>query len=290
MGTLSFFLPPFPTFIKGGFACPQVGHKHFRRTFHIFDLIYVTKGTMYMMEAKVPYEVQEGEYLILVPGREHYGYKPCSEETQFYWIHFQIDDDKYQMVEESMVDWSTIFVEDNTFTKPALFHFHIPCYGKIKHRDLIEGTLNRLIEVNGSQSPEQKLRQQMLFQDFLLILQKEAFTIPTFAEQVTEKVVTYIHQHYQESIQMSDLSQALLFHPDYLTRCMKFVTGMSPIQYLHHYRLGVAKHLLATTHDKVSSIAKSVGIMDSTYFSKLFKKEEGITPIEYRRVANRIDL
>nr|WP_272899213.1 helix-turn-helix transcriptional regulator [Caldalkalibacillus salinus] len=96
-----------------------------------------------------------------------------------------------------------------------------------------------------------------------------------------------MHDHYQEPVKMEDLGQALLFHPDYITRCMQQMTGLSPLQYLRQYRLSIAKHLLATTNKKMSSISKDVGILDPTYFSKLFKKTEGLTPIEYRRVVRR---
>jgi YesN/AraC family two-component response regulator len=48
-----------------------------------------------------------------------------------------------------------------------------------------------------------------------------------------------------------------------------------------------AKKMLATTDDKVANISQEVGITDSTYFSKLFKRLEGMSPLEYRKVIHR---
>jgi YesN/AraC family two-component response regulator len=59
--------------------------------------------------------------------------------------------------------------------------------------------------------------------------------------------------------------------------------------YLNQYRMNQAKTLLATTDEKVASISKEVGIVDSTYFSKLFKRLEGMSPLEYRNVIHRRD-
>jgi AraC-like DNA-binding protein len=63
--------------------------------------------------------------------------------------------------------------------------------------------------------------------------------------------------------------------------------GMSPMQYVTYYRLSKAKRLLSTTDVKISAIAKEVGIEDVTYFSRLFKRMEGMTPQEYRRNISR---
>ncbi|BBP88384.1 hypothetical protein BsIDN1_20020 [Bacillus safensis] len=45
--------------------------------------------------------------------------------------------------------------------------------------------------------------------------------------------------------------------------------------------------MLASTNEKIAAIADHVGIDDPTYFSKLFRQNEGMTPIEYRHLAKR---
>jgi YesN/AraC family two-component response regulator len=86
---------------------------------------------------------------------------------------------------------------------------------------------------------------------------------------------------------MSDMSTFLHFHPDYITRCVQKTIGISPMQYLYQFRIAQAKRLLSTTNDKISSICKDVGIEDQGYFSKLFRKLEGMSPIQYRRIVHR---
>jgi AraC-like DNA-binding protein len=284
---LSFQLPPFPTFIKGGVATFNIGTKHFKRTFSVFDFIYVMKGELYLTDNEKKYKVSEGEYKILPPHREHYGHEGCTTESVYFWLHFLVEND-YEITNEiESVNWSMISTQDATFTEPASYQFFLPLYGIIKQREMVEGVLKRLVELDTLQSPDHKIWQQIIFNEFILLLQKEAIHMPSSAEQVTEKVISYLHKHYQETIKMNDIGQAILFHPDYLTRCMQQVTGLSPIQYLNKYRISRAKQLIATTNETLSSIAHEVGFVDSTYFSKLFRKIEGMTPIEYRRVVSR---
>jgi AraC-like DNA-binding protein len=289
MALIVFTAPPFPTFIKGGEATFLKGKKHFKRTFSVFDLLYVQKGTLFMTEKNESYTVAEGEYMILLPEREHFGHRPCTEDTDFIWVHFMLEHD-YQVVEDKEISWGDIFEKEATFVEPARYQMHLPQYGKLSRKEVVEQLLIQLVRLPEEQTVDYALKQQMVFYEFLLQLQKQALHIPSASENVCEQVISYIHRYYQQPIQMKDVSRQLHFHPDYMTRCMQKTMGMSPMQYLTYYRLSKAKRLLSTTNLKISAIAKEVGIEDVTYFSRLFKKTEGMTPMEYRRQMSRSKL
>ena len=70
---------------------------------------------------------------------------------------------------------------------------------------------------------------------------------------------------------------------NYLSRLVKRDTGRSVGAWIDIVRIQRSKHLLATTHQPIIDIAASVGIEDQSYFSRLFKKETGLTPSNYRR-------
>ena len=59
--------------------------------------------------------------------------------------------------------------------------------------------------------------------------------------------------------------------------------GISPGRYLTAIRLNAARKLLETTEKLVSEIANETGFWDQSHLTKLFKRERGITPGEYRR-------
>ena len=289
MTMIALTIPPFPVFIKGGEFTFSKGEKHFKRTYSVFDMLYVKTGTLFMQENDVKFDVKEGEYLILLPEREHVGYKNCLENTSFIWLHFTVLHGNYEVVSSKNIDWSSVLEKESTFTEPANYRFHIPQHGRVNRRELMEQMLENIIEIGSGQvhAPDEALNQQIQFADFFVGLQKEAFSIPSATEQVCEQAMKYIQEHYQQPIKMKDISAELLFHPDYITRCMHKTIGLTPNQYLTHIRFTQAKQLLVDTNEKISSIAKQVGIEDVTYFSKLFKKQEGITPMEYRRIVHR---
>jgi YesN/AraC family two-component response regulator len=113
--------------------------------------------------------------------------------------------------------------------------------------------------------------------------------VPSATEKLSEEVLRFITENYQKPIKMADISAFLHFHPDYITRCVQKTIGISPSQYLYQYRVSKAKGLLAKTNDKILAICREVGIEDQGYFSKVFRKHEGMSPGEYRRIVHRTE-
>lgn len=97
----------------------------------------------------------------------------------------------------------------------------------------------------------------------------------------------YIDQHYAEYITLDDLSKRFYINKYYLSKLFKEEYGFSVIAYLNHLRINQSKELLKTSYEKIESISKICGIEDQSYFIRLFKKIEGITPGEFRRRWNR---
>jgi len=77
-------------------------------------------------------------------------------------------------------------------------------------------------------------------------------------------------------------AEALRITPNYLGDVLKHHTGKSAIEHIHIFLVNEAKRILKSSTDSVSEIAYQLGYDYPTYFSRLFKKETGISPTEYR--------
>ncbi|GMG78047.1 MULTISPECIES: AraC family transcriptional regulator [Bacillus] len=281
---ITFTVPPFPTYIASGKGVFHQGERHISRTFTVFDLLYVTKGELWMTEGEEAFHVKEGEYTILSPGLSHGGHLPCEEETHYEWLHFSID--RFELTNRLREHWIDMKQNQATFEKPATYEFSLPRLGKVKGRSVLEKHLSAMRALNHGAS-ELPLKKQLLFEELLIHLQKEAFHIPSAKETVASEVVHYLEHHFMEKLHMEQLAEKLHYHPDYMTRCMQTVYGLTPNQYSHRLKIEKAKSMLASTNEKIAAIADHVGIDDPTYFSKLFRQNEGMTPIEYRHLAKR---
>lgn len=96
-------------------------------------------------------------------------------------------------------------------------------------------------------------------------------------------VKRYIAEHYQEEISLSTAAEKVNISPVYLSRLFKKEEGINFIDYLNQYRLEAAKRLLRDMRYNVLEVADLTGFKNTRYFSKIFKKNIGLTPSEYRK-------
>lgn len=102
-------------------------------------------------------------------------------------------------------------------------------------------------------------------------------------DECVKNAVTYIHHHYDCDIQVKDIAANVNVHPGYFHRIFKASMGCTVMEYLAAIRIEKAKMLLAHTDIPITDIASYVGINSREYFSSLFKKHTGSTPLHYRK-------
>ncbi len=100
---------------------------------------------------------------------------------------------------------------------------------------------------------------------------------------LVQSVLYEIEHKFHQDISLSDLANELAVSKNYLIKRFKTEVGMTPIQYLTDFRLKRAAMLLAEHTLSIQNIANVVGIPDSNYFTKLFKKSFHMTPQQYRK-------
>ena len=107
-------------------------------------------------------------------------------------------------------------------------------------------------------------------------------------ETYIPKALDYIHNNYTYDIKISDVAKYLSIDRTYLYRLFMNYKKVSPQQYLISYRISVAQKLLRETNLSVTEIAYSCGFRDAPSFSKHFKKQTRITPMQYRSDQNQV--
>jgi AraC-like DNA-binding protein len=99
-------------------------------------------------------------------------------------------------------------------------------------------------------------------------------------------VVEYIKSHIHEDITIDKLSNLCYMSKPNFFRCFKREFGISPVDFIIQERIKAAKKLLKDMNVTISQACYSVGINNLSYFFKLFKRVEGITPNEFRKTLN----
>jgi two-component system response regulator YesN len=99
---------------------------------------------------------------------------------------------------------------------------------------------------------------------------------------VIEKAEYYIAHNMSSSLSLEDTARFVKVNPFYLSKLFKEETGQNFIDYLTNARMGKARELLRDTSLSIKEISHDTGYSDQNYFSKLFKKNFGFTPTEFR--------
>jgi signal transduction histidine kinase/ABC-type sugar transport system substrate-binding protein/AraC-like DNA-binding protein len=110
-----------------------------------------------------------------------------------------------------------------------------------------------------------------------------ADTLPQPTSTLVKRAVTYLQRHYNQPLSRQDIAGAIGVNKNYLSAIFHQELGISPWDYLNRYRINVAKELLRTTDQSITSIAAQVGFDDSSYFGRVFHKHTGLAPSEYRK-------
>lgn len=98
------------------------------------------------------------------------------------------------------------------------------------------------------------------------------------------KLKEYLDNSYTERIVLEDLVGRFYLDKSYMSRIFKEAYGVTIISYVEQRRITKAKSLLRFTDMTVDEIGNAVGMSDANYFSRRFKKIEGMSPSQYRKM------
>lgn len=124
-----------------------------------------------------------------------------------------------------------------------------------------------------------------LLNDLLLLIcrQMELGRQPNTIQNEIEEAVSYFSENYNRDISVSDYARSRHISTNYFIRNLKQYIGMTPKQYIASIRMANAQMLLENSGYTIQEIASFVGYADALYFGRLFKRETGMTPSQYRK-------
>ncbi|ANY65857.1 AraC family transcriptional regulator [Paenibacillus sp. BIHB 4019] len=290
---LHFITPPVPCIIDCGTNVYAPGEQHIRRrSIGVFDLIAVTRGTLFISEEDEQWSLKQGQMLILRPDALHYGFAPCTEPTEIVWIHFQIfgswrTSESLQAAAEEQAS-----LMESHRAKAYLHNRDLSSIFIQKHRSLSAQALSLLGHFSQLEQVPPTLRnwkRQDHFQALLHELKEEqALASDSTTAALARKIELFIRQNYALPITNKMLQIHLNYHPNYLAKCMSKMYGVTPVEYLLVYRMEQAKRLLAQTSYPIGKIAEEVGFVHTSHFTSHFTKREGLSPSKYRQVHSPV--
>lgn len=100
-------------------------------------------------------------------------------------------------------------------------------------------------------------------------------------------LLNFIQKHYSEGIKISEVAAAASISESECLRCFKKMLGISPGKYIRNYRVQKAYELLKNTELPIGEIGDVCGFTDESYFVKVFRETNGVTPGQIRVLSKK---
>ena len=101
--------------------------------------------------------------------------------------------------------------------------------------------------------------------------------------KLLEEAIQYIRENYHEKLSLENVAEKIYISPYYLSHLFKEELGITFLEYLTRIRMEEAKKLLMDRSLTILDISLRIGYDDPGYFSKVFKKNIGVSPSQYRK-------
>ena len=104
--------------------------------------------------------------------------------------------------------------------------------------------------------------------------------------KLIETIRNYVYEHTSEDISLRKISEVIHYNESYLSRLFKQLTGKNYKDLVTEIKINKSINLLTKTDMMAKDIAKAVGFESTSHFQYFFKKNKGVTPLEFRRNIN----
>lgn len=251
--------------------CPKTGWKIETRALVDHELVLVTGGRGKVVIEGSDFSLMPGTMLYFPPGLRHSMFSCNDNPLSFYGVHFS-----YLSVDFFSDEWKC---EGGKEVLPVRNIFETAAYQKM---ELLFERLNRCWNEKG-------LGYEMICRSILLEILCQCLCCDEINYASRKKIETlmgFIHKNLERKITVGEMAKMVDLSPDYLSVQFKCITGFTIVQYLNRSRIDRAKVLLLDEKMKIGDAAEKLGFCDEFYFSRVFKKYEGVSPANYVKREN----
>ncbi|KRL98258.1 AraC family transcriptional regulator [Levilactobacillus hammesii] len=229
-------------------------------------IIFCTGGAGTVKVGDATYHLHQYSLIIMPPGIKHTYYASQDDPWDIYWLHFRGQlADEYVNVSPNKAHFIEQLSSEQVNATMRQFWQMIKSF-------LPGFTYNSVFYVS----------QVLGVMLATLALGDTDQQTSTHGGSYVDAAIHYIYQHIDEPIKLADVADHLGISTSYLSRKFKEVVNSSVIAFITTIKMKRASHYLQYTNVPIQQVAQRLGYTDSYYFSRVFKKEFGLSPRHFR--------
>ena len=252
-----------------GYYCAAAGHEMVREHHDDYLLIYCLEGAGTVEAGGQTAEIASGALLIVPAGLGHCYRADTLDPWTIYWTHF----DGAQA--EAFAGHTGIALNESGYRLRQIgVHAQL-----ISDFEALMEARNSVKDMASHIYAANQLRQ--ILSHIALLRSTESLKARREAAEL-ERVHSLMRSHLHEKLDLDTLAAAVNLSKFHFVKRYRELSGTTPINRFIQLKIERACHLLDTTDKEIKEVAYAVGYDDAYYFSRLFRKQLGISPSQYR--------
>lgn len=247
------------------------------------EIIYFKEGGVIYEIDEIPHKVDEESILFFPSGVHHRATVFNFEKHTNYIFVFNLS-----IINSSVYDFCS-----NKYISPIInneVNFPFSITSNNSYFEELKNSLLKIYDLNFKKEFAYELEIKSEFFKFFTILYKNNVIYTKELDKKSiekkerlKKVFSFIHDNYFKDISRKDIIETLDIGEAQFTRFFKEVSGATFTEYLNSYRIIKSAYLLIYTKKSITDIAYETGFQDLSYYIKIFNKQMGVSPNNYRK-------
>ena len=246
-----------------------------------YELYYQIIGERYFFIKDRFYYIRPGDFVIITKNEIHKTVTANQNVYRRMLINFKTSfiADILNTIDD--IDFSSLFQKSHIFKINA------------DDESYINKLLYKMLEVYENKPSGYKSFLKLQLINILIYINRcktydsEGLKFPNAQYNKISKISEYINQNYNNKLTLDHLAEKFKMSPYYLSRSFKDVLDITFVEYLNFTRISASKKLILNTDLSMTEIAFEVGFESSTYFTKVFKSINNITPLKYKSMHKK---
>ena len=237
------------------------------------ELYYLAKGkTKYLIDDEI-YPVESGNVVFIPKGHYHMTDSGDCIDVERYLLSF----------DDNLFDKDTRIILDELIEKRLI---NIPI-NRVEGLQGLFDSFERALSIDGELGEAVRKIHALEILSFICRHKREYTPTLSESDRIIHNVSEYISANYKDDLNLRSLSKRFSVSESYLSRKFKEVSGMGLNEYVTFVRIINAERLLRTTGLSITEVAYTCGFGDPNYFSTVFKKIKGVTPLKFAKNAKK---
>lgn len=265
---------------------------------NIFETFHRCSNVALSYNGLVVSSMMRGKKLMSLQGSEDFDFLPGESVILPEGVSMKVDFPEADMKRPVQcatlaLDWNMVqknldFLNEHYTNKEAPFEWELNFsrYHFLNNKELAS-SLNKLISISMEDDVAKDALADLGLKMLLLrIIQTQNLAViqdHSLRGHRFTPAIQYIKKHLTEKIQIDALAKSSYMSKSAFFEAFKRQFGLSPLEYIQHERIELAKRVMADTSLSITDVCYEAGFNNLNYFIRVFKKIEGVTPSAYRQ-------